>query len=565
MMETRLEELFQLCDPTGVGHIGREELRSLCATLRISLSDADAIFLDLDNDGDGSITFSEFSHGFRDFLNPGTRRGSFQTPTPSEEQLNEMGRKHASARGAWSNFSTTLGIVPESECLGIPEESVSKSLSLLMADVTRLTDDYRSLENSFRRSAQVHAAQLEALGEEMEYVKTEARTKQEAREEAAKQVDAERRKIAGEMETQLAELSEQLLCFKKAWMSNEESKNRGCVAGNNNNGLESENKTLRSSLLEAQTKAAVLQSQLVLKRNDYLELCEELKSEKAVHRNAVEAMQDHLSSLNEANRVLCDANDCLVTSATGSGPSSYAESHLGDKDSGRGTLMDEFRTSEEINSPGYSSSLWSKTIISEPPPQLERTFKVILAGDAAVGKSTFIERVCQGHFTPNLSSTIGVDFRVKSVEVDGVAAACQIWDTAGQERFRSLTKSYFRRADGVLLLYDVTSERTFLSIRHWVHSIQEGAGRSLPIILCGNKSDLRNREGVACVPWEEGSKLAASCGASFLETSPKSGENVMNSLVLLVREMSAIEDTELKNSVTLLESVPSKKGCCSSS
>ena len=98
-------------------------------------------------------------------------------------------------------------------------------------------------------------------------------------------------------------------------------------------------------------------------------------------------------------------------------------------------------------------------------------FKVVFAGDAAVGKTSFINRITKGVFMSNLSSTLGVDFQVKTIRVDDRNIAIQLWDTAGQERFRSVTKTYFRRADGVMLLYDVTSERSFTSVRHWVQCI----------------------------------------------------------------------------------------------
>ncbi|CAG2061240.1 unnamed protein product, partial [Timema podura] len=102
----------------------------------------------------------------------------------------------------------------------------------------------------------------------------------------------------------------------------------------------------------------------------------------------------------------------------------------------------------------------------------DRTFKIVFAGDAAVGKSCFIYRFCRGVFINNLGSTLGVDFQVKTIGVDGKKVALQLWDTAGQERFRSMTKTYFRRADGVVLLYDVTNERSFLNVRQWIENIK---------------------------------------------------------------------------------------------
>ncbi|KAK2152197.1 hypothetical protein LSH36_337g01059 [Paralvinella palmiformis] len=110
----------------------------------------------------------------------------------------------------------------------------------------------------------------------------------------------------------------------------------------------------------------------------------------------------------------------------------------------------------------------------------ERLFKVVFVGDSGVGKSSFIHQFCNQTFKATFSATIGVDFQVKNVRVDGHVIALQLWDTAGQERFRSITKQYFRKADGVLVMYDVTSEVSFKNVRNWMISVQltERKGRS---------------------------------------------------------------------------------------
>lgn len=135
---------------------------------------------------------------------------------------------------------------------------------------------------------------------------------------------------------------------------------------------------------------------------------------------------------------------------------------------------------------------FSKLRDLEPTGPPDRTYKVVFAGDAAVGKTSFINRITKGVFMSNLSSTLGVDFQVKTIRVDDRNIAIQLWDTAGQERFRSVTKTYFRRADGVMLLYDVTSERSFTSVRHWVQCIDvresnicETIYHCLPFVLQG--------------------------------------------------------------------------------
>lgn len=200
----------------------------------------------------------------------------------------------------------------------------------------------------------------------------------------------------------------------------------------------------------------------------------------------------------------------------------------------------------------------------------ERMYKIVLAGDAAVGKSSFIMRLCKGKFVPNLSSTLGVDFQTKVLEVDGRTIALQLWDTAGQERFRSIAKSYFRRADGVLLLYDCSYERSFMSVREWVDSIEEGAQKKVPIMLCGNKSDLREeaeKQGRKVVNFEEGQRLAREFEGLFIETSAKEGSNIVDAVTELSRLLMASEDFELVTSGLQLKTESAKKKssfCCGS-
>lgn len=193
----------------------------------------------------------------------------------------------------------------------------------------------------------------------------------------------------------------------------------------------------------------------------------------------------------------------------------------------------------------------------------ERIFKVVLAGDAAVGKSSLIMRLCKNQFVSTLSSTVGVDFQTKTLRVDGKLIALQIWDTAGQERFRSIAKSYFRRADGVLLLYDITYEKSFLSVRDWLETIQDGAQKSIPIMLIGNKSDLRVGEmRNNCVKVEHGMDLARDENCLFVEASAKSGEHIQEAVVELTRSLMAREDLEVQTAGLRLDDEVTKKSTC---
>uniref|UniRef100_UPI0037E91E09 ras and EF-hand domain-containing protein isoform X1 n=2 Tax=Semicossyphus pulcher TaxID=241346 RepID=UPI0037E91E09 len=170
----------------------------------------------------------------------------------------------------------------------------------------------------------------------------------------------------------------------------------------------------------------------------------------------------------------------------------------------------------------------------EPVPM----YRLVLAGDAGSGKSSFLLRLTLNEFKGDIQTTLGVDFQMKRMLVDGEMTSLQIWDTAGQERFRSIARSYFRKAHGVLLLYDVTSESSFLNVRAWVDQIQDSTEDKIPMCVIGNKVDLREQlPDKKCVNSMHGEKLAKTYGALFCETSAKEGTNVVEAVLHLAREV----------------------------
>uniref|UniRef100_A0A8D2MVG3 RAS and EF-hand domain containing n=1 Tax=Zonotrichia albicollis TaxID=44394 RepID=A0A8D2MVG3_ZONAL len=219
-----------------------------------------------------------------------------------------------------------------------------------------------------------------------------------------------------------------------------------------------------------------------------------------------------------------------------------------------------------------SSVASTRKYISALTPQVtKKAYKIVLAGDAAVGKSSFLMRLCKNEFQGNTSATLGVDFQMKRLIVDGEPTVLQLWDTAGQERFRSIAKSYFRRADGVLLLYDVTCEKSFINVREWVDMIEDATHENIPIMMVGNKADLRQditEQGQKCVPINYGEKLAMTYNALFCETSAKDGSNIVEAVLHLAREVRKRSDNQDDTrSVTSLAGTPVKKSaltknCC---
>jgi Ras-related protein Rab-8A len=153
-----------------------------------------------------------------------------------------------------------------------------------------------------------------------------------------------------------------------------------------------------------------------------------------------------------------------------------------------------------------------------------------MIGDSGVGKTCLLLRYASESFSPTFITTIGIDFKIKNIQLDGKRIKLQIWDTAGQERFRTITTSYFRGAQGILLVYDVTDRQTFLSIRNWVAQIQMHADVNVNKILIGNKCDIVEGRSVST---EEGEALAKEYNIQFFETSAKQDINVERAFLLI--------------------------------
>eukprot|EP00386_Alphamonas_edax_P009693 GDKI01031778.1.p1 GENE.GDKI01031778.1~~GDKI01031778.1.p1 ORF type:complete len:209 (-),score=67.19 GDKI01031778.1:30-656(-) len=153
----------------------------------------------------------------------------------------------------------------------------------------------------------------------------------------------------------------------------------------------------------------------------------------------------------------------------------------------------------------------------------DHLFKIVLIGDSGVGKSCLLLRFADDQFTDSYITTIGVDFRFRTINVDGHVIKLQIWDTAGQERFRTITPAYYRSAMGVILVYDITKRETFDNIKFWMKNLEEYADRSVQKIIIGNKCDLESERAVSK---QEGEELAAYHSVPFFETSAKGNINV---------------------------------------
>ena len=150
-------------------------------------------------------------------------------------------------------------------------------------------------------------------------------------------------------------------------------------------------------------------------------------------------------------------------------------------------------------------------------------FKLLLIGDSGVGKTCILFRFSDDAFNTTFISTIGIDFKIKTIELRGKKIKLQIWDTAGQERFHTITTSYYRGAMGIMLVYDITNSKSFDNIAKWLRNIQEHANEDVEKMILGNKCDMEDKR---VIPKERGEAIAKENGVRFLETSAKTNVNI---------------------------------------
>ncbi|KPP74084.1 ras-related protein Rab-1A-like [Scleropages formosus] len=211
-------------------------------------------------------------------------------------------------------------------------------------------------------------------------------------------------------------------------------------------------------------------------------------------------------------------------------------------------------------------------------------FKLLLIGDSGVGKSCLLLRFADDTYTESYISTIGVDFKIRTIELDGKTIKLQIfgvemfveslsqessfqWDTAGQERFRTITSSYYRGAHGIIVVYDVTDQESFNNVKQWLQEIERYASENVNKLLVGNKCDLTTKK---VVDYTTAKEFADSLGIPFLETSAKNATNVEQAFMTMAAEIKkrmgpgatagGSEKSNVKIQSTPVK--PSSGGCC---
>jgi len=191
-------------------------------------------------------------------------------------------------------------------------------------------------------------------------------------------------------------------------------------------------------------------------------------------------------------------------------------------------------------------------------------FILVLIGDSGVGKSCLLLRFADDKWTDSYISTIGVDFKIRTIELDGKTIKLQIWDTAGQERFRTISSTYYRGAHGIIVVYDVCNLDSFNNVKRWLTEIDKYARENVNKLLVGNKSDLGEGDaGQRQVTQAKGKEFAETLDIPFLETSAKTGTFVDTAFLMMAHEIkNKMMNVGGSRSEAGLSSSTEKKGCC---
>ncbi|SMN18567.1 similar to Saccharomyces cerevisiae YFL038C YPT1 Rab family GTPase, involved in the ER-to-Golgi step of the secretory pathway [Maudiozyma saulgeensis] len=161
-------------------------------------------------------------------------------------------------------------------------------------------------------------------------------------------------------------------------------------------------------------------------------------------------------------------------------------------------------------------------------------FKLLLIGNSGVGKSCLLLRFSDDTYSNDYISTIGVDFKIKTVELEGKTVKLQIWDTAGQERFRTITSSYYRGSHGIIIVYDITDQESFNGVKMWLQEIDRYATSTVLKLLVGNKCDLTDKR---IVEFDIAKEFADANNMPFLETSALDSTNVEEAFLTMAKQI----------------------------
>jgi len=612
LIAAKAEELFNLCDTEQKGFIIKKDMQRLRDELGVEPEQLEDVFDSLDVDHNGYLTLEEFTSGFGMFLgdqfggaNPDEQEMIEHNPNEKEEQqlfhdtLDSLG-----AKDLYDDEETIMGLwmkLRENDptLLRQFEQFIGK----ITQEIRRSKLDHRSIEAALQSKSSVHESEIKKLYDEME---------QQIKAEKAKVLAQEKlkeRELREQMERELRSKEQQLndvtkrqsdleMKLLKLNLNESETKNENDRLQKEKSQLEEQLQEITRSLEESKNYIAQLQNQTKKEKRDRAKQALNLTENIAIERENLVKQLDSLKSINkrlvderDLNQGPRDRDRSLSPPRSPRKPIRKQGSILSDyfssphrepeeDDDGPGLDHDQENNidsnrhrrrrtrAQELGAreqPVGANSVFQHSELMNVAPNAvpDRMFKVAFIGDSGVGKTSFIQRFCTDNFKDTFAATIGVDLQVKMLNIENRIIALQLWDTAGQERFRSITKQYFRKSDGVILVYDVTSEITFRNVRSWMTSVREAAEDDCVVALVGNKTDLCDDDEKRPVKYKDGAKLADEYGCLFFESSARLGTSVVEIMEAIARLMQEKDDKQRKGeNIVDVSAKKKKRGCC---
>ncbi|XP_041092094.1 EF-hand calcium-binding domain-containing protein 4B-like [Polyodon spathula] len=615
----KIQELFQGSDGEGTGIITRTEMQEVCGDLPLTLEELDQVFDRLDREDSGYITSEDLSAALREFLEAQRRAGQREeeeeerVSPPSllyqsqgivlPEEIHDEEKQHFLALmdklGASNLLEDQSEIWKlwaelrhnEPHLLGNLEDFVAKVTS----QIREAREEKEGLELTLQRRIVEHNLEVRQLYEEMEqqisqekerlhresFKKSRSQGK-ELKKELDKKTDEVQHLV--EVQNELEESVHTLRIRQHATCSENETLRR------TNRELEGQLEGIREQLQEARARLQDMHSSEVRRQQQQQQQQAqgerrqdtEDTSGEPERSSGTEVTRTEAAAM-EQKKIANDQPAEIVRAG------SVLGSYIQDDFSAGAPTKDEEPTNTNAMTRGRVIS-----IEEDPLPDLikptrsklgqeqevlweqegeetlraqtasDHLYNVLLVGDSSVGKTSFIQRLKDGEFRSDHCATVGLDSCVHTLLVGDRRVILQLWDTAGQERYHSITKQVFRKADGVIVMYDITSAQSFAAVRYWLTCIQEGAGDEVALMLLGNKSDSSAKRGV---PTHEGQRLAQENRILFHECSAASGYNVTESMISLARQLKEQEEGltgggSEKRRVMLQENQPKKKSAC---
>ncbi|XP_059917907.1 EF-hand calcium-binding domain-containing protein 4A isoform X2 [Gadus macrocephalus] len=598
----KARELFVLCDKEGKGFITKRDMQRLEVELPLSLDQLEDVFDSLDRESNGFLTPVEFNAGLGgivvldESLNQSQNEGRAE-PDPVDwnndpgvirfvNLLVELGADTL-FKNQWEVSSLWFELQRERpELLTVLDDILVHALAAVQ-DSTKEKD---SLEQALRRRESEHDRIVQSIYEEMESQLKEEREKQKTQDgikqwERGQHLEAELSMREQELESSLVKQREMESSVRALSCEQADIKEQKQRVQSLNVQLREQLESTREELQAAKSQLnlvhATAAQELAVKERNVLKVSRNIQKEK-------ESLLRQLDILRDMNKRLRDETDTQqaqkrspilkVLRKQGSLLGNYVLQENAMKRQLSSTSPPEQEREElsklpkrrhSSSAPGYQHEAHTQT--QRPVVSPQRVFKVVFLGNSGVGKTSFLRHYCTGHFSDTLSSTVGIDYQMKNITLGSINVVLQLWDTAGQERYkaylptmcfryRSITQQYYRKADGILSMYDITDGDSFLAVREWLDCVQERKCEGAVLMLLGNKEDMAN-DTSRKVTTQEGHRLAEHHQAEFYECSARSGYNIERLMSELARMLVAQQDRQCNDTLTLTENT-AKRSCC---